>query len=76
MNESTTLILLSGVTVAFGRWSQNKSFDFKTTVAVLVLIILMSIFSTFAPEVATPLSAIVLVAVLLNYGPSIFKHIG
>jgi hypothetical protein len=70
------VLVLTGLTVIAGRWAQGKPFEFKIVTGTVVVIVLLYIFNTFAPEVAEPLATLTLVATLLAYGPDIFRHLG
>lgn len=74
--NTTNIIALTAVTVIAGRWAQNKTFDGKVVVGAIVVIIFLYLMGTFAPEIATPLATLALVAALLGYGPAIFAHLG
>lgn len=71
--NTTTNLLIGGVVVIGGRWSQGKPLDVKVGVGLGLALLLMSVGENYAPTIVGPLSVLFLVTALLVYGVPLFQ---
>lgn len=69
------LVLLSGVVVVAGRWTQNKPLDLPAVVALFFLAIMVSILSQVNEEIGRGFAVLILVSVVYVYGRDIASAI-
>lgn len=75
MNSSNS-VLLAGAFVIIGRWTQDKTINARIVVGVFVLALFMSVLSESQPKLGKQFSALVLIAAIFGYAPSILAAIG
>lgn len=72
----TTAVVLIGIIVAAGRWSENKPMDIQIVIGVLFLAIALSVMAEANPQVGKGFSYLILVTVVLRYAIPITSKLG
>lgn len=71
--NTTNMAVGAGVLVTLGRWASGKGLSVRVVVGVVILALALSV---LPPKVAKPFAALIIVAVLFKYGPSIINATG
>lgn len=74
MNTSNWLIL-TGMVVIAGRWSRGESLDVRAVVALFVLALAVTMFSTVDNELANAVAILILMSTSYAYLPDILSKI-
>lgn len=68
-------VVLTGVVVTAGYWADNKLLNIRIAVGLTVYAIALSYLDNFSPELASMFAALVLVAAVWTYTPTITSHL-
>lgn len=73
--KTVHILLLAGIIVVSGRWSQDKKIDLGIAVAMAVGVLGTAILSNLIPEVGQPFAYLLLVSALLVYAVPLFQKL-
>jgi hypothetical protein len=74
--NTTSSVVLTGVVVTTGQWSQGKSVTMRIVVGASALALALAIMSGSNEELAEKFGALILLLALFTYLPSIIKKTG
>lgn len=74
--DTTTATLLTGTIVAIGRWSQDKTWNARIVIGVVILALFLSLLGQSQPKLASRYGALILIIATLGYAPSILAKLG
>lgn len=74
--NTTASVVLTGVVVTAGRWSQGKGLSMNVAVGAGFLVIGLAALSQVNEGLAAQFGVLILVAAVLTYGTSIAKKTG
>lgn len=75
MNPTNALVL-TGVVVTVGRWSQGKQINMRVVVGVTFAAISLAAIDSADPDLARAFGTLILVVALLTYGLDIVEKTG
>lgn len=73
--DTTSWLLLAGLVVVAGRWSQGKGMDVPAVVALTLVAAMVAILAQIQPKIANLMTILVVVVVTLTYGESILTKV-
>lgn len=73
--DTTSWLLLAGVVVIAGKWSQGKGMDVPAVIALTLIAAMIAIMAQVQPKIANLMTVLVVVVVTLTYGSSILKTV-
>lgn len=71
----TNTMILTGITVAAGRWAKDKPFGIEVVIPVGFMAFMLILLGSWNKELASGLALIILVSALLVYGGPIIKNL-
>lgn len=74
--NTTTSTVLTAVIVTTGQWSQGKSLSIRIFVGMGMVAIFLAVIAEADAEMAQKFGALILIAAVFLYGPSITKKLG
>lgn len=74
--RTTTVIVVTGIVLVAGRWSEGKSLTDSFGVGAFVVLLGIAIMNAMSETLALAFSVLILITSLLRYGLSISRGIG
>lgn len=74
--NTTSAVMLTGLLVVGGYWSQDQKLNLRIAIGVVALALFLSVLDGYSPDIAGKFAVLVLITAVFLYGPAIAKKAG